>query len=95
MDREKLHCNKDTFAALAMGKQPSKTQTRGTDMSAGELMRNHPETFWAIHKGGRFAEQQASKKAAKARNKPPVIKVKIRDTEKASNRKATQSQGDT
>jgi hypothetical protein len=45
-------------------------------MSAGELLKQHPDTFWLIHNAGRFAEQQAMKR----QRKHPVVAVKIRDT---------------
>jgi hypothetical protein len=53
-------------------------------MSAGELLRNHPDTFWLIHQNGRYAEQQAMKRARKSRTvitkregKPDLVTVKL------------------
>jgi len=52
-------------------------------MSAGEILRNYPDTFWLIHNCGRLAERNQAVRTVKANRKShEVVEVKIRDTRK-------------
>ena len=46
-------------------------------MSAGEILKQYPDVFWQIHGWGKQAAMNA---AAKAKKRPPVVVVPIKDT---------------